>query len=132
MRKKGIELGKEKDFEFILTIFHPFHLVPKAAVSCGKELEIPVIVKIDDAVYQKAKGIKSIQRKIEKIYNTKTLQNATKVLVSNQNTKDLSVLDFKTCKFLPSSVVFSLCGAITSDVLQLLMEFSSWLASVPV
>ena len=89
MREKGIELGKEKDFEFILTIFHPFHLVPKAAVSCGKELEIPVIVKIDDAVYQKAKGIKSIQRKIEKIYNTKTLQNATKVLVSNQNTKDL-------------------------------------------
>ena len=89
MRKKGIELGKEKDFEFILTIFHPFRLVPKAAVSCGKELEIPVIVKIDDAVYQKAKGIKSIQRKIEKIYNTKTLQNATKVLVSNQNTKDL-------------------------------------------
>ena len=89
MRKKGIELGEEEKFEFILTIFHPFHLVPKAAVSCGKELGIPVIVKIDDAVYQKARGIKSIQRKIEKIYNTKTLQNATRVLVSNQNTKDL-------------------------------------------
>ena len=76
MKEKGIELGKENKFEFILTIFHPFHLVPKAAVACGKELGIPVIVKIDDAVYQKATGIKSIQRKIEQIYNAKTLQNS--------------------------------------------------------
>ena len=89
MKEKGIELGKENKFEFILTIFHPFHLVPKAAVACGKELGIPVIVKIDDAVYQKATGIKSIQRKIEQIYNAKTLQNSTRVLVSNQNTMDL-------------------------------------------
>jgi len=89
MKEKGIGLGKENKFEFILTIFHPFHLVPKAAVACGKELGIPVIVKIDDAVYQKARGIKSIQRKIEQIYNAKTLQDSTRVLVSNQNTMDL-------------------------------------------
>ena len=89
MKEKGIQLGREKQFEFILTIFHPFHLVPKAAVACGKELGIPVIVKIDDAVYQKATGVKSIQRKIEQIYNAKTLQNSTRVLVANQNTQDL-------------------------------------------
>jgi len=89
IKKKGIELGKDQKYDFILTIFHPFHFVPKAAVSCGKELGIPTIVKIDDAVYQKATGIKSIQRRIEKIYNTKTLQKATKILVSNENTKDL-------------------------------------------
>ena len=89
MKKKGIELGKQNDFDFILSIFHPFHLVPKAAISCGKELRIPTLIKIDDAVYEKAKGLKNIQRKIEKIYNSRTLQNADKVLVMNNFTKEL-------------------------------------------
>jgi len=89
MKKKGIELGKQNDFDFILSIFHPFHLVPKAAISCGKELRIPTLIKIDDAVYEKAKGLKNIQRKIEKIYNSRTLQNADKVLVMNDFTKEL-------------------------------------------
>lgn len=89
MKKKGIDLGKQNDFDFILSIFHPFHLVPKAAVACGKELKKPVLIKIDDAVYEKAKGIKNVQRKIEKIYNSKTLQNADKVLVMNDYTKKI-------------------------------------------
>ena len=89
MKKKGIELGKETNYDFILTIFHPFHLVPKAAVSCGKELKKPVIIKIDDAIYEKASGLKNLQRKIEKAYNSRTLQNADKVLVMNEYTKNL-------------------------------------------
>ena len=89
MKKKGIELGKQNNYDFILSIFHPFHLVPKAAVACGKKLKKPVLIKIDDAVYEKAKGIKKIQRKIEKMYNSKTLQNADKVLVMNDFTKKL-------------------------------------------
>jgi len=93
MKEKGVELGTQNNYDFILSIFHPFHLVPKAAVACGKELKKPVIIKIDDAIYAKAKGIKNIQRKIEKIYNSKTLQNADKVLVMNDFTKKL-VNDF--------------------------------------
>ena len=89
MKKKGIELGKQNNYDFILSIFHPFHLVPKAAVACGKELQKPVLIKIDDAIYEKAKGIKKIQRKIEKMYNSKTLQNADKVLVMNDFTKKI-------------------------------------------
>ena len=50
--EKGIELGRNKKFDFIFTIFHPFHMAPNAAVSIGEKLEIPVIVKIDDAVYE--------------------------------------------------------------------------------
>lgn len=93
MKQRGIELGEENNFDFILSIFHPFHLVPKAAVSCGKELKKPVIIKIDDAIYEKATGIKNLQRKIEKIYNSKTLQNADRVLVMNNYTKEL-VMDY--------------------------------------
>ena len=89
MREKGIELGKQNNYDFILSIFHPFHLVPKAAVACGKELQKPVLIKVDDAIYEKAKGIKKIQRKIEKMYNSKTLQNAEKVLVMNNFTKNI-------------------------------------------
>ena len=89
MEKKGIELGKQNNYDFILSIFHPFHLVPKAAVACGKELQKPVLIKIDDAIYEKAKGIKKIQRRIEKMYNSKTLQNADKVLVMNDFTKKI-------------------------------------------
>ena len=89
MRKKGIELGKKTDYDFILTVFHPYHWVPKAAVSCGKKLNKPVIIKVDDAIYAKAKGLKIIQRVIEKHYNSKTLQNADSVLVMNEYTRDM-------------------------------------------
>jgi len=89
MREKGIELGKQNNYDFILSIFHPFHLVPKAAVDCGKEIQKPVLIKIDDAIYEKAKGIKKIQRRIEKMYNSKTLKNADKVLVMNDFTKKI-------------------------------------------
>jgi len=64
MKAKGLEICTEKNFDFVFTIFHPFHLVPKAAVECAKQLEIPSIVKVDDAVYEKSSGLKSIQRKI--------------------------------------------------------------------
>ena len=89
MKKEGIRIGKEQKFDFIFTIFHPFHLVPKAAVSCGKNLKIPVIIKVDDAIYQKASGLKNLQRKLEKMYNSKTLQQGNKILVPNQYTKEL-------------------------------------------
>ena len=84
-----IELGKKNTYDFIFSIFHPFHLVPKAAISCGTELEIPVIIKVDDAIYEKATGLKNLQRKIEKMYNSKTLQTGDKILVSNEYTKEL-------------------------------------------
>jgi len=89
VKQKIIEIGEKEKFDFILTIFHPFHLVPKAAVSAGKQLGLPVLVKIDDAIYEKSKGFKSIQRKIEKIYNSRTLNSASKLLVSNKETMDV-------------------------------------------
>jgi len=89
IKKRGIKEGQKKEFDFVFSIFHPFHLVPKAAVACAKELNIPSIIKIDDAVYGKSSGIKSIQRRIEKMLNSKTLQNASRVLVSNESTKNL-------------------------------------------
>ena len=89
IKKVTIQLGKKEKFDFIFTIFHPFHLVPKSAVEAAKELKIPSIVKIDDAVYQKSSGIKSIQRKIEKMINGKTLRNANYVLVANEETKNI-------------------------------------------
>ena len=79
----------KKQYDFVFSIFHPFHLAPKAAVSCAKKLKIPSIIKIDDAIYTKSTGLKSLQRKIEKRYNSKTLQESSKVLVMNKNTKDL-------------------------------------------
>lgn len=89
MIKKGIEVGKKEKFDFIFTIFHPFHLVPKAAVKCAKQLGIPSIVKVDDAIYEKSSGLKSIQRKIEKMINGRTLRNANHVLVANEHTKKI-------------------------------------------
>ena len=85
--KKGIEIGNSEKFDFIFTIFHPFHLVPKAAVACGKKLGIPVIVKVDDALYEKSSGRKLIQRRIEKMINSRTLKNASKVLVMNEEVR---------------------------------------------
>jgi glycosyltransferase involved in cell wall biosynthesis len=58
-------------------------------VDCAKKVNLPVIVKIDDAVFEKASGLKAIQRRIEKSINTKTLKNATKILVVNEETKNL-------------------------------------------
>ena len=91
MIDKGIEIGSKKKYDFVFSIFHPFHLAPKAAVATAKKLQIPAIIKIDDAIYGKASGLKSIQRKIEKRYNSKTLQQASKVLVPNEYTKDLVI-----------------------------------------
>ena len=89
LEKEGIKMGKKEKFDFVLTIFHPFHLVPNAAIECAKKLKIPVLVKIDDAVYEKSSGIKSLQRKIEKMVSTRALKNATKILVVNENTKKI-------------------------------------------
>ena len=86
--KKGIEIGTSKKFDFVFTIFHPFHMEPNAAVSIGEKLGIPVIVKIDDAVYEKSTGLKSIQRKIERVLSTKTLKKSSKILVSNNETRE--------------------------------------------
>ena len=87
--EKGIELGRNKKFDFIFTIFHPFHMAPNAAVSIGEKLGIPVIVKIDDAVYEKSTGLKSIQRKVEKLLSAKTLNKSSKILVANNETKEI-------------------------------------------
>jgi len=84
--KKGNELGSNEKFDFVLTIFHPFHLVPNAAIACAKKLGIPSIVKVDDAIYEKSSGLKLIQRKIEKMISSQALKNSSKVLVVNENT----------------------------------------------
>ena len=89
LKEKANELVKNSKYDFILTIFHPFHLVPKAAVACGQKHNIPVIIKIDDAIYEKSRGLKSIQRSIEKIINSKTLRKASRILVSNESTGNL-------------------------------------------
>ena len=89
MKDKANDLIKDSKYDFILTIFHPFHLVPKAAVACGQKHNVPVIIKIDDAIYEKSKGLKSIQRRIEKMINSKTLRKASRILVSNESTRNL-------------------------------------------
>ncbi|MCH8860642.1 MAG: glycosyltransferase family 4 protein [Thaumarchaeota archaeon] len=89
LEKMGKELGKKEKFDFVLTIFHPFHLVPNAAISCAKTLRIPSIIKVDDAVYEKSSGLKSLQRKIEKMISTRSLSKASKVLVSNLPSKEI-------------------------------------------
>lgn len=94
IKKKSIEIGKSDSFDFVFTIFHPFHLVPKAAVEAAKKLDIPSIVKVDDAIYEKASGIKSLQRKIEKMINGKTLRAGTKILVSNNETKKIIIDEY--------------------------------------
>ena len=126
LEKKGKDLGKKKKFDFVLTIFHPFHLVPNAAISCANTLGIPSIIKVDDAVYEKAFGLKSIQRKIEKMISTRSLSKASKILVSNIPSKEImksyynideekiSIVPngvdlsfFKTKKRDPNKIVFS-------------------------
>jgi len=98
MKEKALELGKQEKFDFIFTIFHPFHLVPKAAVEAAKELQISSIVKVDDAIYEKSSGIKSIQRRIEKMINGKTLRSASNVLVSNNSTLDVITKEYNVAK----------------------------------
>jgi len=108
LKDKAIKLCKEKKYDFIFSIFHPFHMAPHAAVEVGKKLNVPTIIKIDDAIYQKATGFKSIQRKIEKVYNTKALKNASLILVSNNETKTIVEnfygLDSKNISLLPNGV----------------------------
>ncbi len=89
LQKMGEKLCKETEFDLIFTIFHPFHLVPNAAVSCGKKFNKPVVIKVDDAVYEKSSGLKSIQRSIEKRFSTKALKGATEILVLNEQTMEL-------------------------------------------
>jgi len=112
IKKKAIEIGKLNNFDFIFTIFHPFHLVPKAAVEAGKELDIPSIIKVDDAIYQKVSGIKSIQRRIEKMINGKTLRSGTKILVSNNDTKKVVINEYnvksENISIVPNGVDLSL------------------------
>ena len=116
IKKKAIEVGKLDNFDFIFTIFHPFHLVPKAAVEAAKKLDIPSIVKVDDAIYEKASGIKSLQRKIEKMINGKTLRSGTKVLVSNNETKKIVIDEYnitqKKISIVPNGVNLSMFNII--------------------
>ena len=112
MKKRAIELGKQQKFDFIFTIFHPFHLVPKAAVEVAKELQITSIVKVDDAIYEKTTGIKSIQRRVEKMINSKTLRTASKVLVSNNDTAKVIINEYgvipEKISIVPNGVELSL------------------------
>ena len=112
IKKMAIEIGKSNQFDFIFTIFHPFHLVPKAAVEAANELGIPSIVKVDDAIYEKTSGIKSLQRKIEKMINGKTLRAGTKILVSNKDTKKIIIDEYgvksEKISIIPNGVDLSL------------------------
>jgi len=112
MKKRAIELGKQQKFDFIFTIFHPFHLVPKAAVEAAKELQITSIIKVDDAIYEKTTGIKSIQRRVEKMINSKTLRTASKVLVSNNDTAKVIINEYgvipEKISIVPNGVELSL------------------------
>jgi len=112
MKEKAIKIGKQEKFDFIFTIFHPFHLVPKAAVESAKELQIPSVLKVDDAIYEKASGIKSVQRRIEKIINGKTLRNASYVLVSNKDTEKIIIKEYNVSSekisIIPNGVDLSL------------------------
>ena len=112
MKEKALQIGKQEKYDFIFTIFHPFHLVPKAAVESAKELQIPSIVKVDDAIYEKSFGIKSIQRRIEKMVNGKTLRNASNVLVSNKDTEKVIIKEYdvspEKISIIPNGVDLSL------------------------
>lgn len=88
LKRIGEKVGQGKKFDLVFSIFHPFHLVPNAAVSCAKILGIPSIIKIDDAVYAKSSGLKSLQRLIEKRISTRALQGATEILVLNDKMKE--------------------------------------------
>lgn len=118
IKKRAIDIGKSNKFDFIFTIFHPFHLVPKAAVEAAKEIGIPSIVKVDDAIFEKASGMKMIQRKIEKMINGKTLRSANKILVSNNDTKKIIIDEYNIKKekisIIPNGVDLSLFDISTT------------------
>ena len=126
LEKKGKELGKKEKFDFVLTIFHPFHLVPNAAISCAKALGIPSIIKIDDAVYEKSSGLKSIQRKIEKIISTRSLAKASAILVSNEPTKEIMKsyynVDEKKISIVPNGVDLSFFRPTNKDPKKLVFS----------
>lgn len=86
---EGKQLASKNKFDFVFSIFHPFHFAPNAAVSISQILKIPVIIKIDDAVYEKSRGLKFIQRRIERWVSSKILKKASKILVVNDETKKI-------------------------------------------
>lgn len=108
LKKMGEKIGLEKKFDLIFTIFHPFHLAPNAAVSCAKKLGIPSIIKIDDAVYAKSSGLKSLQRRIEKRFSSKSLERATEILVLNEYMKKTVIRSYnipeKKISIMPNGV----------------------------
>jgi glycosyltransferase involved in cell wall biosynthesis len=126
LEKKGKELGKKEKFDFVLTIFHPFHLVPNAAIACSKDLKIPSIVKIDDAVYEKSSGLKSIQRKIEKMISARSLAKASAILVSNEPTKEIMKsyynVDEKKISIVPNGVDLSFFRPTSKDPKKLVFS----------
>jgi glycosyltransferase involved in cell wall biosynthesis len=95
LEKEIEKICKKENIELIFSIFHPFHRVPHAAVEVGKKLNIPVFVKVDDPVYAKSTGIKSLQHRVEKISNGKTLRNADKIFVVNESIKKIMIKEYK-------------------------------------
>jgi glycosyltransferase involved in cell wall biosynthesis len=87
LQRTAEKICGKNQFDVIFTIFHPFHLVPNAAVSCAKKTGIPAVIKVDDAVYEKSSGLKAIQRRIEKRFSAKSLQGASKIFVLNEQLK---------------------------------------------
>lgn len=108
MINKAVEVGSEGNFEFVFSIFHPFHFAPRAAVEAANRLNIPSIIKIDDALYEKSSGLKSLQRRVEKSINSKTLRNASHLLVMNSGTKSIVVneynVDEKKISIVPNGI----------------------------
>lgn len=107
--EKEIEnLCEKEKFDFIFTVFHPFHRVSHAAITAAKKLDIPVIVKIDDPIFAKTSGLKSLQRNIEKIANGKALRNADKILVVNESVMTLVMkeynIDAKKIAIIPNGI----------------------------
>jgi len=94
--EKEIEtVCKNNNIDLIFSIFHPFHRVSHAAVKIGQKLKIPTLIKIDDAIYAKSSGIKSLQHKIENLSNRKILQNADKIFVVNESVKKIIINKYK-------------------------------------
>ena len=88
LRDKGIELGKEKSYDFIFSIFHPFHFAPKAAVSCAKKLNIPFYLSLHTQYDYNRKLVK--KRNLKKFFALKytekfiepfVLENADKITI---------------------------------------------------
>ncbi|ABK77630.1 glycosyltransferase [Cenarchaeum symbiosum A] len=94
MKKAAIREGRAAKFDFVFSIFHPFHLAPKAAVEAASELGIPCVVKIDDAVYQMSSGLKSLQRRAEKAVSSRTLRAASSLLVSNELSGEIVAAEY--------------------------------------